>query len=56
MCIATWGVGSDQALAGTIGPLVEVPVLLSLTWVALYLRKALSWEAAKKQAPLKIEV
>lgn len=56
MCIATWGVGSDQALAATIGPLVEVPVLLSLTWVALYLRKALSWEAAKKQSPLKIEV
>lgn len=40
-----YGVGSDQALAATIGPLVEVPVLLALTWVALYLRKRLSWPA-----------
>ncbi|THU98381.1 arsenical-resistance protein [Dendrothele bispora CBS 962.96] len=36
--ISIYGVGSDQALAATIGPLVEVPVLLSLTWVALWLR------------------
>ena len=44
MCISVWGVGSDQALAATIGPLVEVPVLLSLTWVALYLRQAMKWK------------
>ncbi|KAI0745817.1 arsenical-resistance protein ACR3 [Earliella scabrosa] len=42
--IAVYGVGSDQALAATIGPLVEVPVLLALTWVALYLRRKLGWE------------
>ncbi|PCH43801.1 arsenical-resistance protein ACR3 [Wolfiporia cocos MD-104 SS10] len=41
--IAVYGVGSDQALAATIGPLVEVPVLLTLTWVALYLGRALTW-------------
>ncbi|CAL1697140.1 unnamed protein product [Somion occarium] len=45
VCISVYGVGSDQALAATIGPLVEVPVLLALTWVALYLRKRLSWPA-----------
>ena len=39
-----YGVGSDQALAATIGPLVEVPVLLALTWVALFLRRKLPWE------------
>jgi ACR3 family arsenite transporter len=39
VAIAIYGVGSDQALAATIGPLVEVPVLLSLTWVALYCRR-----------------
>ena len=44
MTIAVYGVGSDQALAATIGPLVEVPVLLALTWVALYLRRKLGWE------------
>ena len=43
MCIAVYGVGSDQALAATIGPLVEVPVLLALTWVALFLRDRLVW-------------
>ena len=43
MTIAVYGVGSDQALAATIGPLVEVPVLLALTWVALFLRRKLPW-------------
>ncbi|RPD59888.1 arsenical-resistance protein ACR3, partial [Lentinus tigrinus ALCF2SS1-6] len=42
--IAVYGVGSDQALAATIGPLVEVPVLLALTWVALFLRRKLRWK------------
>ncbi|KAF9234732.1 sodium bile acid symporter family-domain-containing protein [Melanogaster broomeanus] len=41
--IAVFGVGSDQALAATIGPLVEVPVLLALTWVAQFLRTRLDW-------------
>ena len=41
--IAVYGVGSDQALAATIGPLVEVPVLLALTWVALFLQRTLHW-------------
>ncbi|KAJ6493012.1 sodium bile acid symporter family-domain-containing protein [Mycena sanguinolenta] len=43
VAIANYGVGSDEALAATIGPLVEVPVLVALTWVALYLRRKLSW-------------
>ncbi|KAL7409993.1 arsenical-resistance protein ACR3 [Mrakia frigida] len=43
VCIAIYGVDSDQALAATIGPLVEVPVLLALTWVALYLKRKLDW-------------
>ncbi|KAG2142204.1 sodium bile acid symporter family-domain-containing protein [Suillus cothurnatus] len=43
VAIAVYGVGSDQALAATIGPLVEVPVLLALTWVAQYLRIKLQW-------------
>ncbi|KAH8084865.1 sodium bile acid symporter family-domain-containing protein [Cristinia sonorae] len=45
IAIAVYGVGSDQALAATIGPLVEVPVLLALTWVALWLGKRLSWDS-----------
>jgi len=44
VAVSVYGPASDQALAATIGPLVEVPVLLSLTWVALFLRDWLSWE------------
>jgi ACR3 family arsenite transporter len=43
VAIAVYGVGSDQALAATIGPLVEVPVLLGLTWLSLFLRQRLTW-------------
>ncbi|KAF9225010.1 arsenical-resistance protein ACR3 [Gyrodon lividus] len=43
VAIAVYGVGSDQALAATIGPLMEVPVLLALTWVAQFLRTRLKW-------------
>ena len=46
MCIAVYGVSSDQALAATIGPLVEVPVLLGLTWVSLFLKERLTWPDA----------
>ncbi|CAL8465694.1 g5230 [Coccomyxa elongata] len=37
--VATFGVQSAEALAATVGPLIEVPVLLSLVYVALWLQK-----------------
>ncbi len=43
VCIAVYGVESNQALAATIGPLVEVPVLLALTYVSLLFKQRLNW-------------
>jgi ACR3 family arsenite transporter len=38
VCISIWGVTSQQALAGVVGPLIEVPVLVSLVSVSLWLK------------------
>ncbi|MEE8666555.1 MAG: ACR3 family arsenite efflux transporter [Bifidobacterium mongoliense] len=40
VCVGTFGMLSGQALAGTVGPLIEVPALLSLVYVALRLRRS----------------
>ena len=39
VAIATYGAASGQALAGVVGPLIEVPVLVALVYVSLSLRK-----------------
>jgi len=41
VCISLWGINSQQALAGVIGPLIEVPVLVSLVYVSLWLKRRL---------------
>lgn len=39
VAIATYGATSGQALAGVVGPLIEVPVLLALVYLSLALRR-----------------
>ncbi len=41
VAIGVFGVTSGQALAGVVGPLIEVPVLVALVYVALWARRRL---------------
>ncbi|TDS87676.1 ACR3 family arsenite transporter [Nesterenkonia aurantiaca] len=52
--IATFGATSGQALAGVVGPLIEVPVLVALVYVALWARRFFTGSniAAKQESPI----
>lgn len=42
--VAIYGAGSQEALAATVGPLIEVPVLVGLVYVAKWVRRRWKWE------------
>jgi ACR3 family arsenite transporter len=51
VAIGTFGVTSGQALAGVVGPLVEVPVLVALVYAALWARKRFFTTSALSVSP-----
>ncbi len=46
--IATFGVASGEALAGTVGPLIEVPALVALVYVSLWARRRFFPDAVER--------
>ncbi len=51
VAIGVFGVTSGQALAGVVGPLIEVPVLVALVYVALWARRHLFPDHPPGSAP-----
>jgi ACR3 family arsenite transporter len=50
VAVGVFGAESGQALAGVVGPLIEVPVLVTLVYVALYARRFFAAERQRAES------
>lgn len=48
VAVGTFGLRSSEALAATVGPLIEVPVLMALVYVALWVKRRW-WDERDRQ-------